>query len=189
MVVAGLPLVATHGEDASLTPVITVRNGTAFLHERLAEAVARFTDAGLLLPNLEVEFGDNRDDCGGHFGLFRHGPPPWKIQICSSLDFVYEHELAHAWERANLTDEVRGEFMRLRGYSTWADNTAPWNERGVEGVAVVIQQGLAGLPLPAFISSEHENRLEAYALLTGRPAPRLLEWCEGNTREPICQSG
>jgi hypothetical protein len=97
------------------------------------------------------------------------------------LGFVYEHELAHAWERANLTDEIRREFVDFHRYSTWADPTVPWNERGIEGVALVIQQGLAGLPLPQSLSTEHRSRLAGFALLTGRPAPSFLEWCATQT--------
>lgn len=168
---------ATLAAEASLTPSVTVRIGSLAQRRRLEEALARFQSAKLLLPDLEVEFSDDEASCGGHHGLFQPGHAPWRIKICSPLDFVYEHELAHAWERANLTDDVRHEFMESRGYSTWTDLTVPWNERGIEGVAVVIQQGLAGLPLPPNLSTEQRSRLAAFSLLTGRRAPRLLEWC------------
>lgn len=174
---------AVAGIDVSLTPEITIRNGTADQHRRLDEALARFASAGLLLPNLGVEFWDDVSVCGGHYGLFRTGRSPWRIQICSELDAVYEHELAHAWELANLADETRREFMTLRGHATWADKNVPWNERAIEGVALVIQQGLGGLPLPPHISGEHRSRLQAFQLLTGLQSPQVLEWCARPDRD------
>jgi hypothetical protein len=164
--------------QTSLEPEAAVRGGTIEEHRRLAQALSRFASNGLLLPNLEVEFGDDVDACDGHIGHFQAGQTPWRVLICTtSVDSVYEHELAHAWELANLTDETRRDFMELRDFSTWADRGVPWNERGIEGVAVVIQQGLAGLPLPPMLSTEHQSRMEAFELLTDRPAPRLLDWC------------
>jgi hypothetical protein len=198
MVVAALALgeLAAGGvEGRSLTvvpptPEVTVRNGSPAQLRRLEEALARFHSAGLHLPDLEIEFSDDVTNCRGHYGLFQPGHTPWRVRLCSPLDFVYEHELAHAWERAFLTDEMRHEFMELRSYATWADPAVPWNERGIEGVAIVVQQGLAGLPLPPTLSTEHQSRLAAFALLTGRPAPSLLEWCADQTEpggtEAIC---
>jgi hypothetical protein len=94
------------------------------------------------------------------------------------VDFVYEHELAHAWEAGSMTNELRSAFMDLRGYTDWSGSDMPGNERGIEGVAFVIQQGLAGLPLPPALGTEAISRLEAFELLTGQPAPRLVEWVE-----------
>lgn len=169
--------------DVSLTPELTVRNATPEQYRRLLEAIHHFQTAGLLLPDLVVHFSDNIFACGGHHGLFRSELNPWQIKICSELDFVYEHELAHAWERANLTEETRRQFMEMRGYTTWAAKSAPWNERGVEGAAFVLQQGLSGLPLPPYLSREHQSRLEAFELLTSQASPRLLEWCLRQDRQ------
>lgn len=144
---------------------------------RLQSALERFERAGLILPHLVVSFHDDREACGGHHGLFQPAFDPWLISICDDgIDAVYEHELAHAWERATLTDDVRQAFMEARGSTSWADHSTPWNQRGVEGVAFVIQQGLGGSPLPPVLSPEHRSRLNAFELLTGRPAPRLIEW-------------
>lgn len=164
--------------QTSLEPEVAVRGGTPEEHRRLKRALDRFASNGLHLPELEVEFRDDGDACNGHIGLFRPGHTPWRVRIgAGSVDSVYEHELAHACELANLTDETRRNFMGIRDFSTWADKGVPWNERGIEGVAIVIQQGLAGLPLPPRLSTEHQSRLAAYDLLTDQPAPRLLEWC------------
>lgn len=169
--------------EVSLEPEIAVSNGTRAQLDRLEEAVARFTSLGLALPDLEVVFADDKRSCNGYHASFQPRHPVWRIRFCSALEFVYEHELAHAWERANLTDEARVEFMALHGFSAWADKTVPWNERAVEWVAVVVQQGLAGLPLPPVLSREHERRILAFELLTGKPAPLFVEWCDVRTVE------
>jgi hypothetical protein len=157
-------------------PAVSVRGATADDRLRLEEALTRFEDAGLDLPELVVVFSIDEADCSGHSGRFRSSTTPWQISICADNNAVYEHELAHAWERKNLTDDRRDAFMALRGYDVWSGADVPWNRRGVEGAAFVVQQGLAGVPLAPALSNEARSRMEAYELLTGRPAPRLIRW-------------
>jgi hypothetical protein len=95
------------------------------------------------------------------------------ISICSEAGFVYEHELAHAWEAATLNEKLRAEFMALRGYAVWSDHTVPWNERGVEDAVFIIQQGLDGLPLPPHLFDKQRSRLVAFELVAGFRDPRL----------------
>ena len=166
----------TNQIEVSLSPTVTANNATPQQLRQLEEAIARFRSAGLLLPELNVEFDADGGGCGQHLGVFQPGATPWRIVICASLDAVYEHELAHAWELANLDDKTRRRFMEYRGHEFWNDAAVPWDERGVEGAAFIIQQGLVGLPLPPTLSAENHSRLVAYAILTGRLAPRLLEW-------------
>lgn len=159
-------------------PAVMVRNASPEQIARLERAIAAFTNAGLDLPDLEIEFM-NEDACAGAHGRFRATNPRWQIRICSAdLGFVYEHELAHAWEQANLTDEQRQAFLELRGYTNWSDHDRPRNERGVERVALVLQQGLAGLALPPVLGAEAVSRLEDFELLAGRPAPVLEAWMD-----------
>lgn len=167
----------------SLSPVMRIFNGSPHQHQRLGEAVVRFVALGLPLPDLQVHFAPDTNPCHGYMGMFEPQRAPWRITICSEAGFVYEHELAHAWELANLEDQTRVEFMELRGYSAWS-GSVPWNQRGVEGAAFVIQQGLSGLPLPPALGTEARSGLEAFELLTGQPAPRLVEWIE--SREVSC---
>ena len=163
----------------SLSPAVIVENASPAQQARLDLALSRFAAAGLELPDLAVAFSGDEADCYGHLGWFDPNPTPWHITICSDVDSIVEHELAHAWERVGLTDDVRDAFMEMRGHEVWDDTDVPWQELGKEGVAVIIQQGLGGLPLPAVIGSEPSSRLEAFELLTGRPAPRLVEWMAG----------
>lgn len=157
----------------SPTPTVTVVGGSQPQQARLDQALARFAEAGLDLPDLEIGLSAGTGPCRGHMALFGSHAVPWQITICSEADFVYEHELAHAWEAANLTEDIRAEFMDFRGYETWAGPSVEWSERGIEGVAFVIQQGLLDGPLPKRLSEEQESRLAAYQLLTGTPSPRL----------------
>jgi len=166
------PIAAT----TSLKPAVTVRNATAAETRRLDLALERFRATGLALPDLEVVFSADLTACRGHFGLFDSSQQPWRISICSDLDAVYEHELAHAWAAANLTNSGREDFMNMRGYEVWSDNDFAWNERGTEGAALIIQQGLSGLPLPPALSDETLSRLAAFELLTGVADPRLAQW-------------
>lgn len=167
--------------SASLDPTITTSGGTAEAHRKLEGALHKFRDAGLELPDLVVRFSVDEADCGGHRGRFRDSTTPWEISVCSDSDAVYEHELAHAWERASLTDEQREAFMELREYEVWSSADVPWNERGVEGVAFVIQQGLSNVPLSPVLSEEARSRMQAYEFLTGSPAPRLVRWLADRT--------
>src|SRR5690606_23146332 len=112
-----------------------------------------------------IDFVDQPDSCGGHLGWFDASKNPWAITMCRPAEFLYEHELAHAWERLNVTDDVREGFMALLGFTNWADPRAPRDDRGVEGVAFVIQQGLGGLPLPARPRAEVVQRLTAFEFL------------------------
>lgn len=155
----------------------TVYNATAEDLGRLGEAVMVFAVADLKLPTLHIWFHTDGGPCGEHHGLFRATSESWQIRICSSdIEAVYEHELAHAWVTANIDDTQRSAFMDLRGLEYWADRDVPWNERGTEWAAVIIQQGLSGLPLPPALSNEARSRLQSFELLTGRIAPVLVEW-------------
>ena len=94
------------------------------------------------------------------------------------------------WPSRATSDEIRREFMRLGNHSTWADKDMPWNHRRVEGAAFAIQQGLAGPAMPPGLSPKHEIRVDAFELPTGRPAPRLVEWCaEQATNLPSVPDG
>lgn len=160
--------------QAQPSPQVTVVGGTSEQRNRMNEATQRFISSGLHLPPLTVELGSGPAECNGHHGVFRSRT--MTISICSTVESVYEHELAHAWERTNLTDGLRTAFMALRGYDVWSDPEVPWNERGVEGAAFVIQQGMATLPLPPALGDEFTSRMQAFELLTGVPAPRLAAW-------------
>lgn len=167
-------------DDPAAQPArFTVHNATPESLDRLGEAVMAFVRADLELPTLDIWFHTDRETCGGYHGRFRATSESWDIRICSSdIETVYEHELAHAWVTANVDDRQRSAFMNQRGLDHWADRDIPWNERGTEWAAIVIQQGLSGLPLPPALSNETKSRLDAFELLTGRVAPLLVDWIQ-----------
>ncbi|MFQ5966446.1 MAG: hypothetical protein ACE5MI_02410 [Acidimicrobiia bacterium] len=168
-----LPLVVGLTLRGPESSTIAVIGGSAEQRQQVAQAVEAFERAGLKLPNLQISFALNPAECLEHMGLFETDHYPWRITFCSDAAFVYLHELAHAWELANLTDRERAAFMALRGHQTWADPDVPWEDRGVEGAAFIIQQGLMDMPLPPNLSEEQASRLAAFELLTGVPSPRL----------------
>ncbi len=173
--------------DALGIASVTIRDATTSQVIRLGEAFQAFEAAGLELdlPGLEIRFFTDDETCGAEHGLFYTSEDAWHIHICpTEVDSVYEHELAHAWELAHVTDAQRQAFMRMLGYTSWSARSLPWSERGVEGAASVIERGVAGLPLPPVLGVKEVSRMRAYELLTGRPAPVLIEWLQA--REVPC---
>jgi hypothetical protein len=137
---------------------------------RVDEAVARFARAGLLLPDVQVGFSDSDGACHGHLGLFDADSIPWRVDVCSDLDFVLTHELAHAWAAANLDDAERAAYLAHRGLTAWNDPDLEWRERGVEDAAIKMQQVLMAKHIRPDWSVWIERR-DAYQQLTGRPPP------------------
>jgi hypothetical protein len=155
----------------------TVHNASAQQLDRLSRAVSTFTEADLQLPVLDVWFYTDLESCGEHHGRFRATSESWQIQICSAdIDFVYDHELAHAWIAVNVDEGKRSAFMNLRDLDHWSGPDVAWNERGTEWAAVIIQQGLSGLPLPPALSNEARSRLESFEFLTDMISPVLVDW-------------
>ncbi len=172
--VAGLAVVVDRdgGEVVGSDPPLTVVGADRAEMARLDKALERFRLNELDLPPLEVRFGDDPEDCGGHPGGFRDDVRPWQVLICSELDFVITHELAHAWCAANLDDAERQRYLDARGLPTWDDHAFPWSERGTEDAAFVIQQNLM-IKFPRLQSPTWQERAAAYELLTGQPSPFL----------------
>ena len=157
----------------SLVPSLKIRGtdaGQAGQTTRVDNALARFRYAGLKLPDLEIIFHDDDSACDGHDGMFRPHSFPWRIDVCSDLDFVVPHELAHAWAAANLDDNDRARYIDARGLTNWADTSAPWEERGTEDAAFMIQQNLRAIDLDVS-SAAWLERIRAYEVLTGMTSP------------------
>lgn len=170
--------------EAISSPIVDLRGGTDRQHRLLFEAVDRFTEAGLTLPQLQVAFTEGESSCRGHLGLFESQPRPRRITICSTLDFVVAHELGHAWVSVEAGADARQEMLKVLGLGVWYSPDTPWNQRGSEHAAVVIQQSVAGLALPSTLGATRIDRLAAYEALTGRVAPVLVDWLEA--REIAC---
>lgn len=162
-------------------PVITSQPDDRIHRTRVDEAVRRFERAGLSLPDVAVEFSD--DGCLGNLGLFDRNTTPWRVHVCSDLEFVLTHELAHAWAAANLTDDDREAWVELRGLPAWNDPDLHWRERGTEDAAFVLQQVLM-TERPRPMSPVWQERSAAYEQLTGRTPLQLLDAEDAEQRGP-----
>ena len=152
-------------------PVITIVGSGSARHDVVEEAVARFVELGMLLPDLQIHFFEEPESCGGEIGRFEANETPWKISVCSDLGFVLVHELAHAWERANVTKAQRRAFVAARNVASWNDSGDEWADRGVEQAAFVIQQNLLDGEVRS-VSAEWADRFAAFEILTGVASPR-----------------
>lgn len=168
--VAGALVGAVVVGSPSQAPSISVVGGDDRDRAALDAALALFESNGLVLPDLEIRFSDDTEDCAGHFGLFEKRPTPWRISICSPASFVLPHELAHAWEAAHLDDELRAAYLRERRLMSWDGPELEWRERGEEDAAFVIQQNLTTRHAPTN-STTWRERIAAYEMLTGRASP------------------
>jgi len=160
-------------DDVDVT--IEIRGADEETRSKIEKALARFEEAGLELPSLVIEWHDDRFGCNGNGGLFRWGSEVARVELCTSETFVIFHELGHAWEVTNLTDDERQEFLRAADLAVWNDASTPWKERGCEVAANTIAIGLAyrelsGLDLPLF-----EEELALYETLTGHPSSRIAD--------------
>ena len=155
----------------------TVHGGSASDRALLEEAVARFHSAGLALPDLDVTFHDDEDACRGHDGWFTTATSPWSVRICSDLRFVATHELAHAWIDAHVDPPTEQALLRATGLEHWRGSEVPWEERGVERTAFVIQQVLMSPGGP--LTDTWAERLSLFELATGGPVPDRDRWSPG----------
>lgn len=144
-----------------------VGSATQAQSDRLDEALAAFEQAGLDLPETTVRFHPGDDPCGGNLGRFApRSRGPHEVRVCSDLAFVVAHELAHAWVHENVDDEAKAAYLALRGLAVWNDRNVPWNERGTEDAAFVIQQVLTIDPVTPD-TREWRDRYVAFEALIG----------------------
>ena len=143
---------------------IGVVGGSPELHQRAEIAAQQFLDAGLDLRGVVVVFHPTTDGCGGHDGVYR--PATHHIDICNPNEFIIVHELAHAWDHANLDDDIRRRYMELRGLEAWNDSSVPWKQRGIEDLAETIVWGLGHIEDSS--SGSHDiDRARAFQLIAG----------------------
>jgi hypothetical protein len=145
----------------------TVVGGTSENNGDVDWAVAQFADAGLELPPVVVEFHADDAGCDGYDGVFRGGQDPFRLDICTANRYIILHEFAHAWDRHNLTDELRHEFMELRDLTVW-NGSGTWKQRGVEALAEVITWGMRD----HLFAAGADEKLQAYQLVTGQVPKR-----------------
>lgn len=150
-------------------PTVVIRDANEVQLGQVAWALDRFEEAGLQLPPVELTFHDGAGHCDGHPGLYRPGDVA-RIEICSSTNHVILHELAHVWEGAVVTDDVRDRFADHWNVNNWNDHMAPWDERGIERAADTVAYVLEGVP--ANPTDQLLRFVCGYPLLTGYPLPQ-----------------
>ena len=151
------------------SPSFVFHGATEAQADRMLWAIDRFHGSGLELPSLEIYFAQNCQERFGAWGrIHMDSATPWRIEACTTS--VYLHELAHAWDRWNLTDTDRRMFLDLRGLDAWQGSDIPWANRGQEElaslVAVVLAQGVNNYP-----SEDQLTDLDHFEQITGVPAP------------------
>ena len=170
------PAIAT--TDDFSAPVVApagIYGADATMKQQILDAMDRFADAGLELPEVRIYVHDSEEPCNGNgnMGLYNKGGDQQRIDLCHRSPKVLTHELAHVWEYHNLDDTTRQAFVDRAGLRTWNDKTVPHPARGVEQVAWIIVCGLDDQPIQQQLVNHNSEKLDHYELLTGTPAPRI----------------
>lgn len=104
-------------------------------------SVARFAEADLALPSLEIAFPPT---CEGKAGRYFVGQA--KIEVCKVHRKTMLHELAHAWDDSTSID--RAGFLRERKLDHWYEQPGKRShESGGEQLALIITWGLMDVDL------------------------------------------
>ncbi len=163
--------------------ITVVADLTAEQERFVAWGESRFAAAGLTPPQLQYVFHDDTEACGWHRGLY--DPEKHVVIICNANRETLVHELAHAWVEANVSAELKADFMAQRGLEVWNDHEVPWSERATEHAAEVVAWGVEEesrlIPwvepdgtrifrLLTIPDSTPDELLAAYQMLTGREA-------------------
>lgn len=126
-------------------PTVTIVGATAAETELVAWALDLYTEAGLELPAVTIQFHEDFNGCRGYNGYYtRIGHT---VDICNRGDLKVEarhtlvHELAHAWKFETLTAADTAAFTARRGLEAWDEGEAWW-QMGQEQAAEVISWAL-----------------------------------------------
>lgn len=158
-----------HGIIVGDLPGSMFHGATESQAERMAWAIDRFERLGLELPSLDIHFANDCQERFGAWGRFQHeSGPPWRIDVCTTA--AYLHELAHAWDRWNLTDAERRMYLELRGLEMWRGDDVPWDERGTEDLAILVAR-VVGQGVNNYRSEDRLSDLSDFARITGVAVP------------------
>jgi hypothetical protein len=138
----------------------------------IEDAMDRFEAAGLELPPLRIFAHADKRGCEGHLGIYGQYGQRDRIDLCTHVEFYILHELGHAWEQHNVTDDVRAAILEETGLTVWHDRDLPWLDSGAEIAANTIAFGLLDLPMDEAETAAFTPQLERFRLLTGANSPR-----------------
>jgi hypothetical protein len=167
----------------STAPEVIFEGGTPDRRQIVTTSIERYVSVGLQLPDLRVRIhGNGIAGCDGLQGQFHPDGEVGVIDLCFGGEFLALHELGHAWERFNLDDRHRAEFLQLTGLTTWRSTDVTWHDRGAERAANAIAFGLLSAPLANV--GYHRGQLAEFEALTGIESPRLSESVVPDTTMP-----
>ena len=167
----------------SANPKVVIEGASSGRRQTVTAAIERDLSAGLQLPDLRIRYHTNgKAGCGGFQGVFRPDSDTAVIDLCFGGEFLALHELGHAWERFNLDDSRRGEFLRLTGLVSWRSTDVTWHDRAAERAANALAFGLLSVPLVN--AHHHTGQLAEFEALTGIESPRLSERVVPDTTMP-----
>ena len=138
---------------AANAPTVTMTGITAAQATIFEWALALFAAADLPLPDIDIVGHDSTAPCMGRNGMHTFADGRSTIHVCTRdagpvQEFLFLHELAHAWDRAGLTAERRQAFLAQRGLTEWRnDDPERWHDRGAEHAAEIIMWGLIDRPI------------------------------------------
>jgi len=165
----------------------TVSNASGKEAAALVEwARSRYQLIDLDLPDVKVLFHDVTAPCNGANGIYRSGHGHPRIHICVRDRGTFAsdlwrrrtllHELAHAWEQANLDDADRARLLIVIDAADWYAPDAPWEERGAERFAETLVWGLYDqLRRPTLIDVACRELHADFLAITGFTAPGPVE--------------
>lgn len=150
--------------------------------ELLEWATARFLLVGLHLPEVDLSFHDDTEVCGFDDGIYRDQDGRHRLLICvpdrgtfaSNLERqrTLVHELAHAWDQANLDDLDRQKLLPILDAEDWYAPDEAWEDRGAERFAETIVWGLYDqLRRPKLIDTPCAELHADFHSITGHSAP------------------
>ena len=152
----------------------------------MAWATERFALVGLELPEVQVSFHDDTEPCNRNEGLYHGDHGVHRAQICVPDHGTFAsdlhrrrtliHELAHAWEHANLDDEARERLLTILDAEAWFTSDLSWEERGGERFAETIVWGLLDqIRRPTLIDAHCAELHADFQFITGYSALGPIE--------------
>jgi hypothetical protein len=157
--------------------------------ETLRWVAGRFSLVDLEVPDVEIAFHPSSEDCGWNDGRYRSDGHTRLVDICVPDHGTFAsdlhrrrtlvHELAHAWDDVNLTDDDRSSLLSVVGGDAWYDTDVDWGARGAERFAETIVWGLYDQRRrPTKVDVPCADLHRAFVEITGHEPPGPLE--------PIC---
>ena len=173
-----LALCSAHGAGAAESGA-TAHSATGLSTQELEVldwALALFDEAGLDLPGIDFVGQEALDACHGGSGLHRIDGGRSRVTICGEHprrfdEILFLHEIAHAWDFAQLSDARRAAFAELRGLDQWWDDGVhEWDQRAAEHAAEIVTWALRDRPMQVITIPDADcaSLRAGYLALTGR---------------------